>query len=67
MPVLLQRPGRCYPVELARGDHIAMGKLDDDKPPFFETWPRLYAFVAGYLFFLIALFYAFTRAYQFLP
>ena len=44
-----------------------MAKLDDDKPPFFETWPRLYAFVAGFLLFLIALFYAFTRAYQFPP
>jgi hypothetical protein len=41
--------------------------LSGDKPPFFDTWPRLYAFVAGYLFFLIALFYAFTRAYQFPP
>ena len=41
-----------------------MAKLDGDKPPFFDTWPRLYAFVAGYLFFLIALFYAFTRAFD---
>ena len=44
-----------------------MGKLDGDKPPFFDTWGRLYAAVAGWLFFLIALFYAFTRAYQFSP
>ena len=41
--------------------------LSSDKPPFFETWPRLYGFVAGWLVFLIVLFYAFTRAYQFLP
>ena len=41
--------------------------LSGDKPPFFETWPRLYGFVAGYLLFLIALFYVFTRAYQFPP
>ena len=44
-----------------------MAKLDGDKPPFFDTWPRLYAFVAAWLVFLIVLFYAFTRAYQFLP
>ncbi len=41
--------------------------LNDDRPPFFNTWGQLYAAIAGYLFFLIALFYAFTRAYQFFP
>jgi len=42
-----------------------MARLDEDKPPFLGTWKRLYAAVVGYLFFLILLFYAFTRAYQF--
>jgi hypothetical protein len=42
-------------------------RLEEDQPPFCSTWPRLYAFVAGWLFFLIALFYAFTRAYRFSP
>ena len=40
---------------------------EDDKPPFLRTWRRLYAAVIGYLFLLILLFYAFTRAYQFPP
>ena len=69
--------GKCYPVGLARdgpsyakatdGGSIAMSRLDEEKPPFFGTWARLYAAVVGYLFFLILLFYAFTRAYQFPP
>ena len=38
-----------------------------DKPPFLKTWGQLYAAIVGYLFFLIALFYAFTRSYQISP
>ena len=49
------------------GGSIAMSRLDEEKPPFLGTWARLYAAVVGYLFFLILLFYAFTRAYQFPP
>ena len=41
--------------------------LNDDRPPFFDTWAQLYAAIIGYLFFLIGLFYAFTRAYQISP
>jgi len=41
--------------------------LIDDKPPFLNTWGQLYAAIVGYLFFLIGLFYAFTRAYQISP
>lgn len=47
------------------GRAYRMAKLDEDQPPFLGTWGRLYAFVIGFLFFLILLFYAFTRAYQF--
>jgi hypothetical protein len=36
----------------------------DDPPPIFGTWPRLYTFVLVFLVVLIALFYAFTRAYS---
>ena len=42
-----------------------MHNWEEDKPPFFETWGQVYAAVAGYLFLLILLFYAFTRSYQF--
>lgn len=42
-----------------------MAKLDEEKPPFLKTWERLYAAIVGYLFFLILLFYLFTRVYQF--
>jgi len=34
---------------------------DDDSPPALSTWPRVYAFVLGYLVCLIGLFYLFTR------
>jgi hypothetical protein len=36
----------------------------DGPPPFFGTWPRLYAAIVVYLFCVIALFYAFTRAFN---
>jgi len=39
-------------------------ELDDEKPPFFSTWSRLYAAIVAYLAFLILLFYLFTRAYH---
>ena len=41
--------------------------LKDDRPPFFNTWGQLYAAIAAYLFVLIGLFYAFTRAYRISP
>jgi hypothetical protein len=41
--------------------------LNDDRPPFLSTWGQLYAAIVGYLFFLIGLFYAFTRAYRISP
>lgn len=41
--------------------------LNEDQPPFMSTWGRLYAAIVAYLFFLIALFYAFTRTYQISP
>lgn len=46
----------------------AMGKPDaneapDEKPPVFQTWPRLYAFVLMYLAVVIFLFWLFTRHY----
>jgi len=37
---------------------------EDQKPPFFKTWNRLYWFVIGNLAVLIILFYLFTKAYQ---
>jgi len=37
---------------------------EDQKPPFFKTWARLYWFVIGNLVVLILLFYLFTKAYQ---
>ncbi len=39
--------------------------LEDEKPPFFSTWRRLYIAVLGYLCVLIFLFYAFTQAFNF--
>ena len=41
--------------------------LQGDRPPFLRTWGQLYAAIVGYLFLLIGLFYAFTRAYQVSP
>lgn len=37
----------------------------EERPPFGGSWRRIYLAVVVYLFFLIALFYAFTRAYRF--
>lgn len=41
--------------------------FNDDRPPVFNTWGQLYAAITGYLFLLIGLFYAFTRAYRISP
>jgi hypothetical protein len=38
--------------------------VEEGSPPLFSTWNRIYAFVAGFLFFLIFIFYLFTRTYQ---
>jgi hypothetical protein len=35
-----------------------------DKPPFFSSWNRLYAFVLLNLAVLIILFYLFTKAFE---
>jgi len=37
--------------------------LPDEPPPFLGTWRRVYIFVIGYLAFIIAAFYAFSRAF----
>lgn len=39
--------------------------LEEEKPPFFSTWRRLYIAVLGYLCALIFLFYVFTKAFHF--
>jgi hypothetical protein len=36
----------------------------DEPPPVLGTWPRVYAFVVGYLAVLIALFYLFTKLFE---
>ena len=36
---------------------------DGEPPPFFGTWPRVYALVLGVLALLIVLLWALTRAY----
>ena len=38
--------------------------MAEEPPPIGRTWPRLYAAVLGFLAFLIALFYAFTKAFE---
>jgi len=40
-------------------------ELNQDTPPLFATWNRLYATIIGFLALLIFLFYLFTKAYQF--
>ena len=37
---------------------------EEQPPPVFGSWGRLYAAVVGYLFVLIALFYAFTVTFN---
>jgi len=36
---------------------------NDEPPPFLGTWRRVYIFVVVYLAFVIAAFYAFSRAF----
>jgi len=38
--------------------------VDDDRPPIFGTWPRLYAAVLVNLVLLVTLFYLFARAFR---
>jgi len=35
----------------------------DEPPPFLGTWPRVYAFVIGWLAVVIVVFYLFSRAF----
>jgi len=39
-------------------------ELSDEPPPFLGTWSRVYTAVAVYLALLIALCYAFSRAFS---
>jgi hypothetical protein len=39
-------------------------EMPDEPPPFLGTWPRVYTVVVVYLALLIALCYAFTRAFS---
>ena len=36
----------------------------EDPPPFFRTWPAMYAFVLGIFVALVILLYLFTKAYE---
>jgi hypothetical protein len=36
-------------------------RVIDEPPPVLGSWPRVYAFVVGYLAVLISLFYLFTK------
>jgi hypothetical protein len=38
--------------------------MPDEPPPFLGSWRRIYAIVLVYLGLLIAVFYAFTRAFS---
>ena len=37
---------------------------EEEKPPFFKTWRRLYLAVVVYLVFLILAFYIFTKVFS---
>jgi len=39
-------------------------EMPDEPPPFLGTWPRVYTAVVLYLGLLIAVCYAFTRAFS---
>jgi len=39
-------------------------EVNDDKPPFFSSWPKVYMLVMGVLAVLIFLFYLFTEHYS---
>jgi hypothetical protein len=38
---------------------------EDDPPPFFGTWPRVYAVVLGYLTVLILILYTLTALFHY--
>ena len=38
-------------------------EIHSEGPPFFSTWPRMYAFVLSFLGILILLFYLFMKSY----
>ena len=37
---------------------------ENESPPFFKSWNGVYVFLMGNLFFLILLFYLFTRLFE---
>jgi len=39
-------------------------EADDNKPPFFDSWNKMYAMVMGVLALFILLFYLFTITYS---
>ncbi len=39
-------------------------EVDEGKPPFFDSWSKMYALVMGVLAVLILLFYLFTEYYS---
>lgn len=39
-------------------------EANEDKPPFFDSWPKMYALVIAVLGILILLFYLFTEYYS---
>jgi hypothetical protein len=41
-----------------------LAQPDDERPPLFRSWNRLYAAVIAYLAALILLLYAFTAAFR---
>lgn len=45
-------------------DRIENKELDQEKPPLFSSWKRLYAVVLLHLALLIVLFYLFTKAFD---
>jgi hypothetical protein len=44
-------------------DERSEDSIVDEPPPVLRTWPRVYAFVVGYLAVLIFLFYLFTKRF----
>jgi len=43
---------------------LSSQNIEDEKPPIFKSWKRLYAFVLMQLTVLIILFYIFTKAFE---
>ena len=44
-------------------DNEEVRQVIDEPPPFLESWPRVYVVVIIWLIVIIAVFYAFTRAW----